>query len=73
MRILMASDLFHPFLISNRYVVSSEIIIQAKKRGLRLREAPVRCLYTKYSKARGTAITSGFKIFWALIRQGVSK
>lgn len=58
---------------SNRYEVSSEIIIQAKKRGLRLREAPVRCFYTKYSKARGTTITSGFKIFWLLIKQRVSK
>jgi len=57
---------------SNRYEVSSEIIIQAKKRGLRLREAPVKCFYTKYSKARGTTITSGFKIFWALIRQRLS-
>ncbi len=73
MRILMASDLFHPFLISNRYVVSSEIIIQAKKRGLRLREAPVRCFYTKYSKARGTTIVSGFKIFGALIKQRLSE
>ncbi len=58
---------------SNRYEVSSEIIIQARQKGLRLREAPVRCFYTKYSKARGTTITSGFKIFWSLIKQGVSK
>ena len=65
MRILMASDY-------NRYEVSSEIIIQAKKRGLRLREAPVKCFYTKYSKARGTTITSGFKIFWRLILQGLN-
>lgn len=72
MRILMASDLFHPFLISNRYVVSSEIIIQAKERGLRLREAPVKCFYTKYSKARGTTITSGIRIFLKLVRQKIS-
>lgn len=58
---------------SNRYEVSSEIIIQARRKGLRLWEAPVKCFYTKYSKARGTTITSGFKIFWALIKQGVSK
>ena len=58
---------------SNRYEVSSEIIIQAKKRGLRLREVPVRCFYTKYSKIRGTTIASGFKIFLALINQRVSK
>ena len=57
---------------SNRYEVSSEIIIQAKKRGLRLREATVKCFYTEYSKARGTTITSGFKIFWTLIKQRAS-
>jgi len=57
---------------SNRYEVSSEIIIQARKRGLRLREVPVKCFYTKYSKARGTTIASGIKIFWRLLRQKVS-
>ena len=57
---------------SNRYEVSSEIIIQAKKRELRLREVPVKCFYTKYSKARGTTITSGFRIFLALLKQRMS-
>lgn len=57
---------------SNRYEVSSEIIIQAKKRGLRLQEVPVKCFYTKYSKARGTTIASGIKIFWGLLKQKVS-
>ena len=56
---------------SNRYEVSSEIIIQAKKRGLRLQEAPVKCFYTKYSKARGTTIASGIRIFWGLILQKI--
>jgi len=56
---------------SNRYEVSSEIIIQARQKGLRLREAPIKCFYTKYSKARGTTIISGFKIFWALFKQKV--
>ncbi len=57
---------------SNRYEVSSEIIVQAVKRGLKVRETPVKCFYTKYSKTRGTTITSGFKIFWGLIKQRVS-
>ncbi len=57
---------------SNRYEVSSEIIIQAKKRGLRLREVPVKCFYTKYSKARGTTILSGFRIFLTLLKQRLS-
>lgn len=53
---------------SDRYEVSSEIIIQAKMHGLRLKEIPVRCFYTKYSKARGTTIASGIKIFLGLLR-----
>jgi len=57
---------------SNRYEVSSEIIIQAKKRGLRLRGVPVKCFYTKYSKVRGTTIISGFRIFLALLKQRLS-
>lgn len=57
---------------SNRYEVSSEIIIQAKKRGLRLRGVPVKCFYTKYSKARGTTILSGFRIFLTLLKQRLS-
>ena len=59
---------------SDRYEVSSEIIVQAKKHGLRLREVvPVKCFYTKYSKARGTTIASGFKILLALIKQRLIK
>ncbi|MDI6820378.1 MAG: glycosyltransferase family 2 protein [Candidatus Hodarchaeaceae archaeon] len=57
---------------SDRYEVSSEIIVQARKLGLGLKEVPVRCFYTPYSKARGTTIASGFKIFWALLKQRVS-
>lgn len=56
---------------SNRYEVSSEIIIQARRLGLRFKEVPVRCFYTKYSKARGTTIASGFRILLALLRQMV--
>jgi len=56
---------------SDRYEVSSEIIIQARKQGLRLKEIPVRCFYTGYSKARGTTIASGVRIFWGLILQRI--
>lgn len=55
-------------IMSHRYEVSSEIIIQAKKLGLRIKEVPVKCFYTKYSKARGTTIASGFRIFWRLLK-----
>lgn len=58
---------------SDRYEVSSEIIIRAKKQGLRLKEVSVKCFYTKYSKARGTTIASGFKIFLGLVRQRINR
>jgi len=54
---------------SNRYEVSSEIIIQARKLGLKVGEVQVKCFYTTYSKARGTTIASGVRIFWGLIKQ----
>ncbi len=57
---------------SNRYEVSSEIIIQAEKCGLRLKTVPVKCFYTAYSKARGTTIASGLRIFLELLKQRVS-
>lgn len=57
---------------SNRYGVSSEIIIQARRQGLRLKEVPVRCFYTGYSRARGTTIASGVRIFLELVKQMVS-
>lgn len=47
---------------SNRYEVSSEIVIQAKRKGLRIKEVPVKCYFTAYSKARGTTILSGIRI-----------
>jgi len=56
---------------SHRYEVSSELIIQAKNRGLRLGAVPVKCFYTDYSKVRGTTIISGLKIFWSLLKQRV--
>jgi glycosyltransferase involved in cell wall biosynthesis len=58
---------------SDRYEVSSEIIIRTKQEGLGLREVPVRCFYTKYSKARGTTIASGFKIFLGLVKQRINR
>jgi len=54
---------------SDRYEVSSEIIIQARQKGLRLKGVPVKCFYTAYSRARGTTIASGIKIFLKLILQ----
>jgi len=53
---------------SNRYEVSSEIIIQAKKRGLKIGRTQAKCFYTKYAKTRGTTIVSGIRIFAGLIK-----
>ncbi len=53
---------------SNRYEVSSEIVIIAKQEKLKLKEILVPCLFTQYSKARGTTIASGIRIFIGLIK-----
>jgi len=53
---------------SKRYEVSSEIVIQAERKGLRIKEIPVTCYFTEYSKARGTTIFSGFRISLSLFR-----
>jgi len=57
---------------SNRYEVSSEIVIAARRKGLRIKEVPVKCYFTAYSKARGTTIASGFRIFIGLVRLRVA-
>jgi glycosyltransferase involved in cell wall biosynthesis len=54
---------------SDRYEVSSEIIIQARQKSLRVRGVPIEAIFTDYSKARGTTIASGFRIFWRLLKQ----
>jgi len=53
---------------SNRYEVSSEIVIQARREELRLRDVPIEAIFTDYSKARGTTIASGFRIFLGLLK-----
>lgn len=53
---------------SNRYEVSSELVIRAKRLGLRIKEVPVRCFFTPYSKARGTTIASGVRIFLNMLK-----
>lgn len=58
---------------SNRYEVSSEIVIQARRNGLRIKEIPVRCFFTPYSKARGTTIASGIRIFIGLVKLRLSE
>jgi len=57
---------------SDRYEVSSEIIIQARRKGLRIKEVGVRCFFTRYSKAKGTTIASGIRIFIGLVKLRMS-
>lgn len=57
---------------SDRYAVSSEIVIQARRKGLRVRGVPIEAIFTDYSKARGTTIASGIRIFLDLLRLRVS-
>ena len=53
---------------SNRYEVSSELVVRANRLGLRIKEVPVRCFFTPYSKARGTTIASGLRIFINMLK-----
>jgi len=58
---------------SNRYEVSSELVVQARQVGLRIKETPVRCFFTPYSTARGTTIASGLRIFMELVKLRLSE
>jgi len=53
---------------SNRYEISSELVLRANQTGLRMKEIPVRCFFTPYSKARGTTIASGARIFLNMLK-----
>ncbi|MFC2162284.1 glycosyltransferase family 2 protein [Candidatus Altiarchaeota archaeon] len=53
--------------VSNRYEVSSEILYEARKKGLRIGEVPVEVIYTDYSVGKGTSLADGFKILWRII------
>jgi glycosyltransferase involved in cell wall biosynthesis len=53
---------------SNRYEVSSELVVRANQMGLRIKEIPVRCFFTPYSRARGTTIASGARIFLNMLK-----
>ena len=52
---------------ANRYEVSSEILYEAKRNGLRIVEVPVEVIYTDHSKGRGTGMVDGFRILWRMV------
>lgn len=53
---------------SDGYAVSSEIMMRTGEKKLRLNEVPINCRFTDYSKAQGTTIASGVKIFIDLLK-----
>ena len=56
----------------NRYAVSSEILIRARRAGLRVVDVPAVCRFSSYSKAKGTTIASGIRIAVVLGRMRAS-
>jgi polyprenyl-phospho-N-acetylgalactosaminyl synthase len=52
---------------SLRYAVSSEILYEAYKAGLRVSEVEVHTIYTSYSLRRGTGVFDGLNIVWRMI------
>lgn len=54
-------------LSTNRYEVSSEILFEAKRRGLSICEVPIKAIYTKHSMACGTTVLDGFRILWRML------
>ncbi|MBD3260119.1 MAG: glycosyltransferase [Candidatus Altiarchaeales archaeon] len=52
---------------SPRYEASSEILFEAKKAGLKIREVDVEAIYTPHSMKKETGIVDGMKIFVKMI------
>ncbi|KXA89650.1 hypothetical protein AKJ57_05030 [candidate division MSBL1 archaeon SCGC-AAA259A05] len=53
---------------TDRYAVSSEILIQVGGKDLRFRVVPIGGVFTEYSKSSGTTIASGIRIFFNLLK-----
>jgi len=64
-----AAEVILSNLKSNRYEVSSEFIIIARREGLKFKEVPIKTIYTEYSMSRGTNVITGIKILIKLIIQ----
>ncbi|ENN96123.1 family 2 glycosyl transferase [Methanocaldococcus villosus KIN24-T80] len=56
---------------SDRYEVSSEFIIIAKQLKLKVKEVPIKTIYTDYSIKKGTNVLTGIKILIKLICQKI--
>lgn len=55
------------------YEFCSEVIIEAKRHGLRLAEVPIRVIYSNYSKKKGQSIWNGTNIVIKLIFRKITR
>lgn len=58
---------------TNRMEVSSELIAEARRNGLRLVEVPVRAIYTDYSLSKGQSFFVGLKTLLKLVVRRMSR
>ena len=54
-------------ILCDRYDVSSEIVHELSRHRLKVIEIPIKAIYDKRSKTKGTTIRSGFQITWGLM------
>jgi len=52
---------------TDRMEVSSEIIAESKRLGLRLSEVPIEAIYTEYSRRKGQTIWNSFNVVYKLL------
>lgn len=52
---------------TNRMEVSSEILAEAARLGLRVAEVPIRTIYTEYSLSKGQGLGEGIRTAWSLL------
>lgn len=52
---------------TNRMEVSSEIIREIRRRGLKLKEVPIKAIYTDYSLSKGQSLFTGIQTFFKLL------
>lgn len=54
-------------LTTSGYEVHTEILVAARKAGLRVAEVPIKVIYTAYSKKKGQTITNALNVIFRLI------
>ncbi len=54
-------------LTTSGYEVHTEMLVAARRAGLRIAEAPIKVIYTAYSKKKGQTITNSLNVIFRLI------